>query len=173
MRYQKSWILLLLFLFFVPELGGCAPAPPIFSGRDITEEHLKALASESISKSEMLDLLGPPYGIFKVGQKARVQRAPEWNAAGGITTSRNETVDSKAVFSLFKLGPEPSSENRVYYYYYSKSSKVGYVLGLAIIERVKNRTEELYVLVNEREEVVQDFFHHEGEDPGGILSNLF
>lgn len=167
MKCLKSLIGPTVVLLLLSQLGGCAPAPPIMSGRDITDEQLMALNSKSMDKMELLDLLGPPYAIFKVGKKASVQRGAEWNSSGGITMTRSEDIDSNIAFSLFGQKSDQSADNRVYYYYYSKSSKVGYVLVLALHERIKNRTEELYVLVNERDEVVRDFFYHGGGDSVG------
>lgn len=172
MKCLNRWIGPTVVFLLLSQLGGCVPAPPLMSGRDITEEQLMVLTSKPVGKSELLDLLGPPYAIFKAGQKARVQRGVEWNSSGGITMTRSEDVDSKSAFYLFEHVPGLVTDNRVYYYYYSKSSKVGYFMLVAIHEKVENRTEELYVLVNERDGVVVDYFYQGKDEPKGDIETI-
>jgi len=140
-------------------LYGCIPAPPFISGRDITEEQLIPLKSTRVDKTELMDLLGPPYAIFKIGEIANVPRGAAWDSSGGTKMATYEKVDSNVAFTLFPGASQSQTDKRVYYYYYSKSSKTGYFLLLAIHEKVKNRVEELYVLVNERSGFVEDYFY--------------
>lgn len=142
-------------------LTGCAPAPPIISGRKITKEQLKTLETKPIDKKDLLDLLGPPYAIFKPGSKVSVQRPPQWNSK---TIARYEEVDSDTVYSFFSPEERHDNNNRIYYYYYSKSSQFAIILVFAAHEKTKNRIDELFVLVNERDGRVKDFFFNEGRN---------
>lgn len=149
-------------LFFINILfSGCAPAPPLISGRQITKEQINTLETKPIDKSALLDMLGPPYAIFKPDSIVSVQRPPQWNSG---SMARYEEVSSDTVFSLFSPDDSLDTNNRVYYYYYSKSSKFAVIFVFAFHERTKNRFDELFVLVNEKDGKVKDFFFNKKND---------
>jgi len=112
------------------------------------------------SKSELLGAFGMPVGIAKRGEPLAIARGIEWTGSG-TRPAGFERVDADTFFELFSKRPF-GEHHRVYYYRYRVSSKHAVILGFYVRESVKRSTDELWVLINEENETVEDFVHRPG-----------
>jgi hypothetical protein len=93
---------------------------------------------------------------MKSGETVIVQGFNRWQS-GSISLGNYETVDTDAAFAFFTENHEITPDHRIYYYYSAVSWQVGMVGPFVIHEISDTETQRLWVLLNERTGLVEDY----------------
>lgn len=136
-------------------LLGCAT-----TGATIRTERVKSIVPGRSTKGELLDMFGAPEAIASQDETITLSS----------TAIMGKPISSRFVYSLgadtfFALFPPADEYHRVYYFFHAVSYKypVWYVLYFG--ENGKTKTDRLWVLVNEKTGLVEDYaFKQYGED---------
>jgi len=136
-----------LAVFLAASLLGC-----VTTGATIRTERVKSIIPGKSTKSDLLDMFGAPASI---AERDEILTLSSTAIMGKPFSSRfSYRLRADTFFALFPLVDE---YHRVYYYYYAVSYTypVWYVLYFG--ENGKTKTDRLWVLVNEKTEIVEDY----------------
>jgi hypothetical protein len=145
---------------------GCAPILPYTSGAPVPKATVSAMQPGKTTKYELLEHFGMPLSIAKKGETVLIPRGKEHSTGsspgvGTVILARFESVSGDALFEAFSSRPI-GPEHRVYYYGHSISTKRSLVMFTYIREWAETTTDELWVLVNEKNGIVEDFLYRPG-----------
>jgi hypothetical protein len=131
----------------VISVAGCAHV-----GHPIQDKQVKSIIPGKTTKNELIDLLGSPLDV--------VSRDGTINIPTIMVASHSNPYPSYAVRgdTFFTLFPKASDSDTIYYYHYSvKWDYPPVFLLLYFAEFGKTKTDRLWVLVNEKTEIVEDY----------------
>ena len=137
-------------------LWGCAPAIPIRTGEPLDESRINHIRRGETTKHEILESLGPPIAIAVRDETVTIQSPTLW-IYGSLKRGGYYEIQSDTFFELFSWQHELNDYHRVYYYYSTLSKTVAFVMLLAVYARGWTDIDELWLLVNERTGVVEDY----------------
>ncbi|MDH5458695.1 MAG: hypothetical protein OEY26_08280, partial [Nitrospinota bacterium] len=75
---------------------------------------------------------------------------------------RSTIVNSDTFFDLFTSDAEFTKYHRMYYFYFSESRNLTYYLLVAKYDEIDTRFDKLWLLVDERTGIVEDYFFKQG-----------
>lgn len=93
---------------------------------------------------------------MRIGEILTVQELNRWGSEN-ISQGNYETVDTDAAFAFFTEEHKITTDHRIYYYYSAVSWKVGMIGPFVIHEISDTETQRLWVLLNERTGLVEDY----------------
>ena len=139
---------LVLLLVACTALTGCV----FFSGTDTTRETFSKAAVKKIepgktTKDDILKWFGPPVAIARKGEEDKIISV--------------ENVRADTFLELFSAKRTLTEHDIVYYYRSVKSSKSGVLVVFAAGENTRSSTAKLWVLIDDRNGIVEDFFTSE------------
>jgi hypothetical protein len=112
-------------------------------------------------KQDILEQFGPPTAIVALHEIAAIPTPVIWNAGPSTSfkmTTKEYRFQADTFFELFaSSGRGPGEYRRIYYYDCVVSSKTGYVFIVAFYESGMTETDRLWVLVNEKTGIVEDY----------------
>lgn len=149
---------LTIFLF---NLWGCIPVPaPTFrTGEPIQEDRIKLIISGKTTKKEVFEWLGTPMAIATRDEITVILSPGVWGAAPSAAPPNSYKIQPETFFELFSGDHEINEYHRVYYYQYVSSKKTGYVGPFFIYESGKTVSDELWLLVNEKTGIIEDYVY--------------
>ncbi len=142
--------------------AGCVPAIPLRTGVYLKDSEVAQIAPRRTTKKELFELLGAPMAIVANGETASIPSPTVWRG-GGIQHGGYQEIQADAVFELFSQHAL-TEYHRVYYYFYAVSQHTAIILVLAVLESSDTDIDKLWVLVNERTGVVEDYVFRKAED---------
>jgi hypothetical protein len=91
--------------------------------------------------------------------------SPAVTGGGSVRTREYHEIQADPFFELFSTRHALTEYHRVYYYYDAWNTTTSFVLVLAIYETGKTTIDQLWVLVNEKTGLVEDYVlrKHSGE----------
>lgn len=144
-------------------VGGCLPSLALRTGRPIVADNVTAIKPGATTKNDLFERFGAPTAIVVRDEIAAVATPESWTAP-----FRNESTygfDAAAFYALFPAAPDSAEYRRIYYYHHVESRKMTYVMILFIYERGRTTWDRLWVLVNEKTGIVEDYaFRKSGAD---------
>lgn len=78
---------------------------------------------------------------------------------------RLTVVESDTFFELFAPEVELTEYHRVYYFYFSESRELMFFLILAMYDQIDTKFDKLWLLVDEKTGIVEDYFFKQGIRP--------
>jgi hypothetical protein len=140
------------------QLGGCIVTPDLKDGSELNQLDIWGIDPGLTTREELLERFGIPYGVAVFGEELVIKQPARW-MGGVIRPGVIQRKDPEAFFELFAEHHALSSDHRVYYYYHATSTEtlvelVVYSSNTAYIE-----VDELWVLVNERTQIVEDYVY--------------
>lgn len=159
MRLWKTGILLGLSLCFLP---GCLTLFK-YSGTEIKAAHVSQIQPGKTLKKDALEWFGAPMAISALDEIVMVPKA-------GIpdvyrVPRRLTVVESDTFFELFAPEVELTEYHRVYYFYFSESRELMFFLILAMYDQIDTKFDKLWLLVDEKTGIVEDYFFKQGIRP--------
>jgi len=160
MRLWKARILLGLFLCLMP---GCITLFK-YSGTEIKAVRVAQIQPGKTHKRDALEWFGAPMAISARGEVVAIPKASTPDKEYRVPR-RPTVVASDTFFELFSPEVEFTKYHRVYYFYFSESRNLMYFLFLAKYDEIETKFDKLWLLVNERTGIVEDYFFKEGIRP--------
>lgn len=160
MRLWKVRILLVLSLCLLP---GCLTLFK-YSGSEIKAARVAQIQHGKTLKRDALEWFGPPMTISARGEIVVVPKASVPDKEYRVPR-RPTVVESDTFFDLFSPKVEFTEYHRVYYFYFSESRNLTYYLLVAQYDEIETKFDKLWLLVNERTGIVEDYFFKEGIRP--------
>ena len=157
MRSRKVGILLGLFLCFLP---GCLTLFK-YSGTEIKPARVAQIQPGKTLKKEALEWFGAPMTIPGRGEIVVIPKASVPDKEYRVPR-RPTIVESDTFFDLFSPEIEFTEYHRVYYFYFSESRELMYFLILAMYDNINTKFDKLWLLVDERTGIVEDYFFKKG-----------
>ena len=148
----------------VLSLQGCIPAPSFRFGVPLPQETVDRLQSGKTTRAEVLEWFGMPLAIAAKGEALTIPHGPEWVGSGARYASY-ENVDADSFFELFSTKHAINDRDRIYYYFYTVSSKQAIVLAVYINETVNTRSDRLWVMIDEETGLVEDYAFRKAASP--------
>lgn len=136
-------------------LGGCLPSFALRTGEPIGDNQVKTIVPGATSKSELLERFGAPAAIVARGEVVVTDAPSTWAAPSRAQTSCAFEADT--FFELFPKVPGLDEYRRIYYFRHVVSRKMIVFMLLALHEGGGTTSNRLWVLVNEKSGIVEDF----------------
>ncbi len=136
-------------------IGGCLPALTFRTGKPFVEDTVSAMTPGTTTKTELFERLGAPTAVVARDEVTAIATPPNWAAPFWNESTYN--FDANTFFELFPTGRESGEYRRIYYYQHVESHKMNYFMILAIYESGATKSDRLWVLVNEKTGVVEDY----------------
>ena len=160
MGVWKAKILLGLSLCVLP---GCLTLFK-YSGTEIKAAQVAQIQPGKTLKRDALEWFGAPMTISARGEIVVVPKASvpdkEYRIPRILTV-----VNSDTFFDLFSPEVEFTEYHRVYYFYFSESRDLTYYFLVAKYNEIDTKFDKLWLLVDERTGIVEDYFFKEGIRP--------
>jgi hypothetical protein len=154
-------IVLVAVLALPAALGGCIlPHPTQHTGNTIRSQQVKTIEPGKTTKQELFALFGAPMGIV-VQKEATTILAPTQYMSEGILHRGSYEVQADTQFELFSVRHSFTDYDRVYYYYDASYGKIAYFFVLYIYESGNTKINRLWVLMNEKTGIVEDYVYRE------------
>ncbi len=156
----RSMVIAAVGLALLCAMGCVVPTIPLKTGEPIREDRLVTLTPGTTTKQDLLEQFGPPTAIIAQHEIVAIPTPSVWNAGPPVSfrmISRDYRFQSDTFFELFASGRETGEYHRIYYYDYVVSSKTGHIFLVAFYESGETETDRLWVLVNEKTGVVEDY----------------
>lgn len=135
-------------------LAACAAAPPVTAGSDVDAEIVQRVRATARTRSDLMRLLGVPAAIFSPETTEPVPSIPDWG--NDLRTGHSATLQDGAVaFELFRSRTDLRPDDRVYYWFHSRTTKLALVLPFAVSESAETSIARLWALVDARTEAVR------------------
>ncbi len=151
MKGPSAFFAVFLMMFFL----GCAT-----TGAPIRAERVKSIIPGKSTKNELLDMFGAPMVIASRDETLTLSST----AIMGKPFSNRFSYRLRAD-TFFALFPPVDEYHQVFYYYHAISYKYPVWFVLYFGENGKTKTDRLWVLVNEKTGLVEDYaFKQYGED---------
>ncbi len=139
--------------------SGCAPIVPLTTGEPLRKDKLETIIPGKTTKQDLFERFGPPTAIARRHEIIAIPASTN-HKAGSATSFKGIPIEyrlqSDTFFELF-AGRELGEYHRIYYYEYVKSSLTGYIFVIAYYESGETETDRLWLLVNEKTGIVEDF----------------
>ncbi len=136
-------------------IGGCLPSITLRTGKPIVEDNVLAMTPGTTTKSELFERLGAPTAIVARDEVPVVAAPPTW--AAPYRSASTYSFDANTFYELFPAAGESGEYSRIYYYRHVASRKMSYFMILAVYESGGTTTDRLWVLVNEKTGIVEDY----------------
>lgn len=157
MRLWKGKVLLALYLCLLP---GCLTLFK-YSGSEIKAAHVAKIQPGITLKRDALEWFGFPMTISARDEIVVVPKASVPDKEYRVPR-RQTVVNSDVFFDLFVSEVEFTKYHRVYYFHFSESRNLMFFLFVAKYDRIDTRFDKLWLLVDERTGIVEDYFFREG-----------
>jgi hypothetical protein len=155
MKRICQWV---FFLFTSLCLLGCplpVPMGPLRTGEPIKDKQVIMVEPGKTTKKELFEWFGAPMAIAARDEITVIPSVT--GSLGGSLRRGHYKINSDTFFELFSADHELSEYHRVYYYRYAAAKKTGYFAVFAVYEIGKIMIDNLWVLVNEKTGVVEDY----------------
>ncbi len=133
-------------------LGGCLPSLSLRTGWPLPDARVREIVPGATTKAELFDRLGPPAAVIARGEVAVLAAPATW--AAPLWNGAISAFDSGTVYELFGAADE---YRRIYYFRNVVSRKMTYFMIFAVYESGDTRSDRLWVLVDERTGIVEDY----------------
>jgi len=160
MKLWKLGLLLGLTLFLMT--GGITLFK--YSGTEIRAARVAKIKPGETLKRDALKWFGAPITISAPGEIVEIPQASTPDKEYRIPR-RATIVESDTFFDLFSREVEITEYHRVYYFYFSESKELMYFLMVATYDQIDTKFDKLWLLVNERTGVVEEYFFKQGIRP--------
>lgn len=157
MKPWKVTIILGLSLCFMP---GCITFFK-YSGTQIKASQVAQIQPGKTLKREALEWFGAPMTISARGEIVIIPDAIVPDKEYRVPR-RPTVVESETFFDLFASDNEITEYHRVYHFYFSESRELMYFLIVAMYDQIDTKFDKLWLLVDERTGVVEDYFFIKG-----------
>ncbi len=157
---KRSLAIAIVGLGLLCAMGCVVPTIPFKTGEPIRGDRLVTLTSGTTTKQDLLEQFGPPTAIVAQHEIVAIPAPFAWNAGPATSfkmIARDYRFQSDTFFELFSSGHGLGEYHRIYYYDYVVSSKTGYIFIVAFNESGMTETDRLWVLVNEKTGIVEDY----------------
>ena len=150
---------LLLNLWLILYVTGC-PVSTSQLGEQILEEKLALLSPKETTKAELFNNFGPPMAIAELNEILTLPAPP---ATYGMDMPRNVygfyyQAQSKPYFELFSDKHVLTQFHRIYYFQNYQYRKSFFMWFFGVHEMGRTLNHNLWVLVNEKDNLVEDYF---------------
>jgi hypothetical protein len=135
--------------------GGCLPALSFRTGQPIGDNQVAAIAPGTTTKYDLLERFGAPAAIVARGEVTVIDAPLTW--AAPYRTEVSGSFGGDTVYELFPPAGERGDYRRIYCYRHVVSRKMIYFMLLALYERGDTASDLLWVLVNEKTGIVEDY----------------
>ncbi len=153
---MRKFYLLIVIGFIAFILLGCAPAPPVWTGKPIEDEKINRIKPGQTKKQDIIEWFSAPMAIAVQGEVLKIQAEASW-AYGNPRGGYYYQVDSDTFFELFSSQHKLTEYHRIYYYYHAVSTKEGYVFIFSVYESGRTKFDKLWILVNEKTGIAEDY----------------
>jgi hypothetical protein len=154
-------IVLVAALALPASFGGCIlPMPAQHTGNTIRSQQVKKIEPGKTTKQELFALFGAPMGIAVQNEETTILAPTEFRSEGILHRGSYE-VQTETQFELFSVRHLFTDYDRVYYYYDASYAKTGYFFLLYIYESGNAKVDRLWVLMNEKTGIVEDYVYRE------------
>jgi hypothetical protein len=160
MKRWKTGILLALSLC---TLQGCLTLFK-YSGTEIKAARVAQIKPGETLKRDALEWFGIPMTISARDEVVVVPKASVPDREYRIPR-RPTVVNSDTFFDLFSSEIEITEYHRVYYFYFSESRNLTYYFLVAKYDEIETKFDKLWLLVDERTGIVEDYFFKIGIRP--------
>jgi hypothetical protein len=157
MQVWKAIILLALSFSLLP---GCLTLFK-YSGTNIALERVAQIQPGKTLKKDALEWFGAPMTISARNEMVTVPKASIPDREYRVPR-RATVVNSDTFFDLFASDDELTKYHRVYYFYFSESRDLTYYFLVAKYDEIDTTFDKLWLLVNERTGIVEDYFFKQG-----------
>ena len=157
MRQWKTIILLGLSLCMLPS---CLTLFK-YSGTEIKPSRVAKIQPGKTLKKEALEWFGAPMTISGRDEMVTIPQASVPDKEYRVPR-RPTIVESDTFFELFSPEIEVTKYHRVYYFYFSESRELMYFLMVAMYDQIDTKFDKLWLLVDERTGIVDDYFFRKG-----------
>ena len=157
MRLWKTIVLLALILGLLP---GCLTLFK-YSGTEIKAARVAQIHPGKTLKKEALEWFGPPMSISARDEMVTIPKASIPDNEYRVPR-RPTIVNSDTFFDLFTSDAEFTKYHRMYYFYFSESRNLTYYLLVVKYDEIDTRFDKLWLLVDERTGIVEDYFFKQG-----------
>lgn len=157
MQLWKAIVLLTLTFCLLP---GCLTLFK-YSGTEIKVARVAQIQSGKTLKKEALEWFGAPMTISARNEILTVPKASIPDREYRVPR-RTTVVNSDTFFDLFASDAELTKYHRVYYFYFSESRNLTYYFLVAKYDEIDTKFDKLWLLVNERTGIVEDYFFKQG-----------
>lgn len=135
--------------------GGCLPSVTFRTGKPIGKDNLASLKPGATTKIELFERLGAPTAVVVRDEVTAIATPSTW--AAPYLRGAAYRFDSGTFYELFPVARAVDDYLRIYYYQYVTSRKMNYFMILAVYESGTTKSDRLWVLVNEKTGVVEDY----------------
>lgn len=136
-------------------LGACLPAATLRTGQPIGDNQVGAIRPGTTAKGDLLESFGAPAAVLGRGEVAVVDAPPTWAAPDRSGYSGSFNADT--FYELFPKAPGSDEYRRIYYFHHVVSRKTIFFMLLAVYGRGDTTSDRLWVLVDEKAGIVEDF----------------
>lgn len=157
MKLWKTGTLLGLALCLLP---GCLTLYK-YSGTEIKVSRVAQIQPGKTLKKQAFEWFGAPVAISARGEIVRVPKVSVPDKEYRVPR-RPTLVESDTFFELFDSDIELTEYHRVYYFYFSESRELMYFLMVAMYDEIDTNLDKLWLLVDERTGIVDDYFFRKG-----------
>ncbi len=136
------------------------PTIPFKTGEPIRVDRLATISPGTTTKQDLLEQFGPPTAIVAQHEVDAIPTPSVWNAGPPVSfrmISHDYRFQSDTFFELFASSRGLGEYHRIYYYDYVVSSKTSHFFIVAFYESGMTETDRLWVLVNEKTGIVEDY----------------
>jgi len=116
------------------------------TGDLLTEERVGKIHREKTTRSQLLNLLGPPDAVLREGTKATIS-----------AETGSEELSYELAFLPFAEKYQPSPNYAVFYYQNISASSFGMIVVAAGTNKTDIERKRLWVLVEEQQGIVADY----------------
>ncbi len=157
---MKLWKVTILWGLSLSVLPGCITFFK-YSGKEIKAARVAQIQPGKTLKREALEWFGPPMTISARGEIVVVPKASVPDKEYRVPR-RPTIVESGTFFDLFTSEAGFSEYHRVYYFYFSESRELMYFLLVATYDEIETKFDKLWLLVDERTGIVEDYHFKKG-----------
>ncbi len=157
---KRSLVIAIAGLALLSATGCVVPAFPFKTGEPIREEQVATISPGMTTKQDLLERLGPPTAIVAQHEIVAIPASFAWNAGPATSfkmIAREYRFQADTFFELFASGGGPDEYHRIYYYDYVVSTRTSHMFVVAFYDSGTIETDRLWVLVNEKTGIVEDY----------------
>lgn len=145
-------------------LSGCFPPMLFSSGTPIETEQLNKIQPGKTTKNEVFEWIGAPIAVLASNEFYPVSMPFMYHdpALRSIPSSSQLSIQSDTFFELFSSQHQFHEYHRVYYFHYAFSRENIYLVVLVTVVSHKIKIDKLWLLVNEKTGIVEDYKFRKG-----------
>jgi len=143
-------------------LSGCMIPLSISSGTRIQTEQLNKIQPGKTTKNEVFEWIGPPIAVLASSEFYPVPMPFIFKEKPATTRHARSFIQSDTFFELFSSQHQFHEYHRVYYFYYAVSRWTNYSGVFVNVETTKTKFDKLWLLVNEKTGIVEDYKFRKG-----------